>query len=210
MNIVIAALKLVVAAGVFAAAGYAGVALSRAIARYVQRPAPEAVRPEPPLVWFVVGSALFGAIADLRGMDTETLALAAIIAIALVGSWHSVATYGRIPDAFTLVPLLAIVLSELATQNWGILLSVVVTFAPFATMAYVSKGKGLGWDDAKLAALGGALLGMETALFGFALACMVAVTVAWARKRTREPIPFAPYMVASMALSLLVDFTPYS
>jgi prepilin signal peptidase PulO-like enzyme (type II secretory pathway) len=91
-------------------------------------------------------------------------------------------------------------------QNWGTLGDIGLPFAPFAIAVYLSKGKGLGWDDAKLAALGGAILGLEAALIAFATAGIAGVAVAWARKRTREPIPFGAYMIATIALSLLANF----
>ncbi|HTV72785.1 MAG TPA: prepilin peptidase [Candidatus Acidoferrales bacterium] len=201
-------LKALVAAAIFAGVAYLGVELSRVVAKYIQRPPEGITRTEPPLPWFLVGSAFFGAALALRGMDWMTLTMAAIVTVSLVGCWHSDVTYGKMPDAFTLVPIAAVSLSAIATQNWPLLSGVIVPFIPFGAMAYLSKGKGLGWDDAKFAALGGAILGMEGALLALATAGVVAVSVAWLRRRTRDPIPFGPYMIGAVALTLVCSFTP--
>ena len=54
----------------------------------------------------------------------------------------------------------------------------------------------------KLAALGGAVLGAESATLALALACIVAALVAFARRQTRVPIAFAPYLAAAIAIAM--------
>jgi leader peptidase (prepilin peptidase)/N-methyltransferase len=75
-------------------------------------------------------------------------------------------------------------------------------FVPFAVAALASRGLGMGWGDVKLVALGGAVLGWEAAILAFGCACALAVIVALARKRRHEPLAFAPYLVAAIALPL--------
>jgi prepilin signal peptidase PulO-like enzyme (type II secretory pathway) len=200
-------LTIVIAAGVFAAAAYLGVELSRVVAKNVTASAREQ-QPEPPTVWLLVGSAVLGAVIASHGLDWQGLALNAVICVSLVGCWHGAITYGRMSDYFTLVPLAAIALSAIAQSNWPLLVGIVVPFTPFAAMAYLSKGKGMGWDDAKLAAFGGAVLGTTDALLAYATACVVAVCVASARKRLKEPIIFGPYVIGAIALSLAFRFAP--
>jgi prepilin signal peptidase PulO-like enzyme (type II secretory pathway) len=60
----------------------------------------------------------------------------------------------------------------------------------------------MGWGDVKLAALGGAVLGGETALLAFAVGAVVAVLVAYRRGRQRQVIAFAPYLAAAIAVAL--------
>jgi prepilin signal peptidase PulO-like enzyme (type II secretory pathway) len=203
-----AIVKAVFTACVFGGAAYAGVGLSRLVVQHVTCLATQPGKPEPRLVYFVAGAALFGLALDLRGMDVQSLAMAAVLGVFFVACWHSAIAYGAMPDLFILVPLGAIVLSSLVTQNWPVLFSIFAVFAPVALLAYLSKGANLGWDDAKLAALGGAILGAEAALVSFAAAGVAAVVVAWLRKQTRHPIAFGPYLISAVALSLLWNFAP--
>jgi leader peptidase (prepilin peptidase)/N-methyltransferase len=198
-----------VAAGVFAAAAYLGIELSRLVAK--NSPAsqtPGEQRPEPPVIWFLLGSAALGAAIASHGLDWQGIGLEAVICVSLVACWHSAVAYGHMPDYFTLTPLGAIVLSAIAQANWPLIVGVIVPFIPFAAMAYLSKGKGMGWDDAKLAALGGGILGTTDALLAYAVACVVAVVVTALRKRIKEPIVFGPYVIGAIALSLAFRFGP--
>jgi prepilin signal peptidase PulO-like enzyme (type II secretory pathway) len=194
-------LTIVITAGVFAGAGYLGIELSRIVSKGARAPG-EGQKPEPPVAWFLVGSAALGAVIALHGLDWQALALNAVICVSLVGCWHGAITHGRMSDYFTLVPTAAIALSAIAQSNWPLLVGIVVPFTPFAAMAYLSKGKGMGWDDAKLAALGGAVLGTTDALLAYATACVVAVSVAALRKQLKEPIVFGPYVIGAIGLSL--------
>jgi leader peptidase (prepilin peptidase)/N-methyltransferase len=202
-------LTIVISAGIFAAAAFLGIELSRLVAK--SAPAAQAnpnPKPEPPIVWFLVGSAVLGAVIAWHGMDWQGLALQAVICVSLVACWHGAITYGRMSDYFTLLPLAAISLSAIAQSNWPLLIGVVVPFTPFAAMAYLSKGKGMGWDDAKLAALGGAILGTTDALLAYAVACVAAVVVAALQKRLKDPIVFGPYVIGAIGLSLAFRFVP--
>jgi prepilin signal peptidase PulO-like enzyme (type II secretory pathway) len=73
----------------------------------------------------------------------------------------------------------------------------VAVFLPFAAASLISKGRGMGWGDTKLAALGGAMLG-DAALIAYCAACLGAVAVAYLRKKHTEPIAFGPYLAASI------------
>jgi prepilin signal peptidase PulO-like enzyme (type II secretory pathway) len=203
-----------IAAGVFAGASYLGIELSKIVGKHTVRSgeaasAPDGIRDASHPLSLIGGGALFGAVIAWRGMDWQTMALAASVCISLAACWHSALAHGTISDYFTLVPLGAIGLSSLVQQNWPLLLSVIAAFVPFAAMAYITKEKGMGWDDAKLAAFGGAILGMQLSLLAYAVACVVAVIVAWACKRTAERILFAPYMISAIAICLAWSYSPY-
>jgi prepilin signal peptidase PulO-like enzyme (type II secretory pathway) len=88
------------------------------------------------------------------------------------------------------------------TGRWYVLLAAIVPAIPFAIMAWRTKGLGLGWGDVKLVALGGALLGMQTAILAFALAAVAAILIARIQRRTSEPLAFGPYLVTAIALPL--------
>jgi prepilin signal peptidase PulO-like enzyme (type II secretory pathway) len=122
----------------------------------------------------------------------------------LTAIWCVDVTRGIVPDALTLVPLAALVLAGLLTGRWYVLAAAAVPAIPFAYMAWRTKGMGIGWGDVKLVALGGALLGMQTAILAFALATAGAIVIAHLRRQSSEPIAFAPYLVAAIALPLTI------
>jgi prepilin signal peptidase PulO-like enzyme (type II secretory pathway) len=193
-----------VGAFVFAGAGVAGVMLSIALIPrlhpFEDGPAPVDVKP-----WMLIaGSALFGAFLAWHHIPIPQLLISVVLAVALTAIWYCDARTGIVPDAFTLIPLaLAFGIGALNHVIVGMLASSVVVFAPFAIGAFLSKGRGIGWGDAKLAALGGALLGMMIATFSLGVAALVAVVVASIRNRAKPvPIAFAPYMVCAIALGI--------
>ena len=70
----------------------------------------------------------------------------------------------------------------------------------------MSRGRGMGWGDAKLAALGGALLGAREAALAFMLAAVAAAVIArraaCARDIAPRPIAFGPYLAAAIVAML--------
>ena len=62
---------------------------------------------------------------------------------------------GVVPDVFTLVPLSAVAVAALAAHRPEVVLAALVPAIPFIVIASLTRGRGLGWGDAKLAALGG-------------------------------------------------------
>ena len=80
-------------------------------------------------------------------------------AFALTGCWYCDLARGIVPDFFTLFPLAALGSFAAVEGEWRVLISAAVPFVPFALAAVFSRGRGMGWGDAKLVALGGAVLG---------------------------------------------------
>ncbi|HVA27480.1 MAG TPA: A24 family peptidase [Candidatus Baltobacteraceae bacterium] len=146
--------------------------------------------------------ALLGAVVSMRGLSVPQLGVVAVLSLCLSAIWYSDVRRGIVPDVFTLVPLVAILGAAAYFQQWSMLLSSAVVFVPFAGAALFSKGRGMGWGDVKLVALGGALLGAESAVLAFGIACAAAVIVAFVRNRRHEPIAFAPYLVGAIALAI--------
>ncbi len=138
----------------------------------------------------------------MHGLSIPQLGVVAVLSLCLSAIWYSDVQRGIVPDVFTLVPLVAILGAAAYFQQWSMLLSSAVVFVPFAGAALFSKGRGMGWGDVKLVALGGALLGAQSAVLAFGIACAVAVIVAFARNRRHEPIAFAPYLVGAIALAI--------
>ena len=188
----------------FGAAGFAGACVARWICA---RTAPFADGPPQGRVSIavLVGCACAGgAIEGLRSAALPELLLTAMLCCALVGIWYSDVRCGIVPDVFTLAPLAVVLLVAGISHEWGAIASAAIAFAPFAVAALASRGRGMGWGDVKLVALGGAVLGAEAAMLAFGSACAAAVIVALARRRRHEPLAFGPYLVAAIALPLAI------
>jgi prepilin signal peptidase PulO-like enzyme (type II secretory pathway) len=157
---------------------------------------------EPPSAWIVAGAALVGFFSLAESPNAKHVVIDAIVVCALAAIWCTDVRFGLVPDVFTIVPLVIVVgVGLMNGESWP-LVSAFIAFVPFACLAIVSKGVGMGWGDVKLAALGGAVLGGETALLAFAVGAVVAVLVAYRRGRQRQVIAFAPYLAAAIAVAL--------
>lgn len=186
----------------FGLAGFAGVLIGNAVADTVV-PFEDGPTPgKPPLTAIVAGCAAIGILSTLHAQAPAQLAVIAIVCAALAAAWCCDARTGIVPDLFTLAPLGMILAVALWTHEWWILVSSAIPILPFGIAALLSGGRGMGWGDVKLAALGGGVLGGELALLAFALACGAAVAVARVRGKGRAPIAFAPYLAAAIGLAL--------
>lgn len=189
----------------FGCAAYLSVGWGASICRPVE-PFEDGPQPgNPPTALLIGGAALVGAVIAVQGGTLPQLALAAIVTAALAGCWYCDVRVGIVPDYFTLIPLGVLLVVAFAFQEWATVVAAAAVTAPFALAAAVSRGRGMGWGDVKLVALGGAALGMQTAIVAFSAACLVAVAVAYLRKRKGVPIPFAPYLAGAMAVSLVFN-----
>lgn len=194
-------MEFVLGATFFALAGFIGVRLASLI--QIEEPFEDGPRPsEPPVVWLIAGCAVVGAIVTGHAASSSQVVLLGILCSVLTAVWCTDVRYGIVPDVFTLVPLAVILLYALFTKQWIIIVSAIIPFIPFAIAAALSRGRGMGWGDVKLVALGGAVLGAQTAVFAFALSCLVAVLIAYVRGQKSAPIAFAPYLVAAIASAM--------
>jgi prepilin signal peptidase PulO-like enzyme (type II secretory pathway) len=184
----------------FGLASYVGILLAGTVGASPFEDGPASV--EPPVPWIVAGAAVIGGLLVTRTAGPQNIVIEAIVICALSAVWCTDSRYGIVPDAFTLVPL-AIVLgiAFYEKQGWPIISSA-IAFVPFACLAVISKGRGMGWGDVKLAALGGAVLGGETALAAFAAGSVIAVLHAYVRGRQSSVIAFAPYLAGAIAFAL--------
>lgn len=186
----------------FAAAGYAGAVLGLTL---VERIDPLDGAPESghaPIVALVAACAIIGAIVTTHTVLQLQFLLIAVICAALVAIWVADVKRGIVPDALTLGPLALLALVAVWQHQWAFFISVAAPFIPFAIAATLSRGRGMGWGDVKLVALGGGVLGAQAAFLAFALACIVAVIVSFARGRRSGPIAFAPYLAAAIGLAI--------
>ncbi|HEY9179161.1 MAG TPA: A24 family peptidase [Candidatus Baltobacteraceae bacterium] len=186
----------------FGAAGVVGAMLGITFAdRLESMPGgPPPVRAPIPLL--VAGAALIGAIVTNRQLGSPQIVMLAIVCVALVAIWIVDARRGIVPDVFSVGPLAIILVVALWQHEWNFFVSAAIPFVPFAIAALLSKGRGMGWGDVKLVALGGAVLGAQWAIIAFAVACFAAVVVCYARGKQHGPIAFAPYLTAAIGAAI--------
>jgi prepilin signal peptidase PulO-like enzyme (type II secretory pathway) len=157
----------------------------------------------PPMGLLAAGAAILGAVCALRGVPAQTLTLIAATVLVMAAVWSTDAMRGIVPDALTLVPLAALIIAGLVAGRWYVIAAALIPAIPFAFTAWRSKGMGMGWGDVKLAALGGALLGAQDAILAFAVAALVAIVVAKARRTAKDqPVAFAPYLASAIVIPL--------
>jgi len=204
-----------VTAAVFGCAAYfgtqSGAWAAARIVPFEDGPAPG----RPNAILLIAGGALVGGLMASAGPENryllgavpqpfDQLQLLAFAAIAygLVACWYTDVRTGIVPDLFTLGPLAFAILVALLTRDVAHVSSMLLVTVPFAAAALFSRGRGMGWGDVKLVALGGATLGFFGAALAFSAACLVATGVAFARRRRSQPIAFAPYLIGSIATAL--------
>jgi prepilin signal peptidase PulO-like enzyme (type II secretory pathway) len=195
-------IAIALAAIFFACVAYVAIEVSRAVCARLQPLDDGPATGTPPIAVLVAASALLGGLLIARGATVAQLAAAVIVVFALVAAWCSDMICGLVPDVFTLAPLGGLLLLAFTQRDWGILVSALVPFVPFAVAAFYSRGFGMGWGDAKLVALSGAALGAPLALLTLAAACIAAVVGHRIASAGRNPIAFAPYIAACTGLAL--------
>ncbi len=193
-------MAIVLGALFFGLAGYVGVLLAGTLQfdRFEDGPKPS----EPPIAVILTGCAIEGALILAHGATPSQIVVFAIVISALAAVWCTDVRFGIVPDVFTLVPLGIILLFGIVQREPEFFVSAAVPFVPFALAAMMSKGRGMGWGDVKLAALGGAVLGGRIALLAFTLSCLVAVFYSYVRGRRGEPIAFAPYLAVAIGAAM--------
>jgi prepilin signal peptidase PulO-like enzyme (type II secretory pathway) len=192
----------VLGAALFGTAGWLGQRISvrwyAGLVRADDGPAPIAV----PSWIFVVVPACVGIAVGLHGATPVDAAILLFAVLALTVCAATDVRVGMIPDLFTLGPLALTLAVAALLHEWSPLLGAAFAFVPFAALALVSRGRGMGWGDVKLAALGGALAGMAGITLAAVAASLTVVLLSVSRERRRKPIAFGPYLAASIGASL--------
>lgn len=199
-------LAAIAAAIFFGTAGLAGTLLGSA---FCERFAPLDDAPpqvNAPPAALVLACAAIGVCVAVRGADHMQLLVIAFTCVALTAIWVTDARRGIVPDAFTLGPLAVLCLLAAVQHQWMPAISAVVTVLPFALMAAVSRGRGLGWGDVKLAALGGAVLGVEVAVLAFIVASFAAAAIMFMQGRKGQAVAFAPYLATAIGLAIPLGY----
>jgi prepilin signal peptidase PulO-like enzyme (type II secretory pathway) len=184
----------------FACAAVAGLAAAAAICARVQAYDDGPQPATPPSVALVAGAALIGGIAGAHA-EAARLGLVAVVTGAFVAAWYCDVARGVVPDVFSLGPLAVIAILAFTWHDPRMIVSALIVVVPFSVAAYLSRGRGMGWGDVKLAAVVGALLGASNALLALALAAFAAAVSARLRRDSGiQPLAFAPYLIGATAL----------
>jgi leader peptidase (prepilin peptidase)/N-methyltransferase len=151
---------------------------------------------------FAVAAALIGVAVGLRAPPGWEVALLVLAVFALAVCAATDMRTGRLPDPFTVLPLLVILGASAVRRDWAPLLGALFVLVPFALLAVCSRGRGMGWGDVKLATFGGALLGMSGITAAAMCASIAAYAGSFAAGRLREPIAFGPYLALAIGVTL--------
>jgi prepilin signal peptidase PulO-like enzyme (type II secretory pathway) len=168
---------------------------------------PEAGGPRPMVaaMWaFPLAGAAVGCAVALQGEAALRLVVLAFVVFGLAGCTLADLRCGMLPDPLTLAPLAVAIGAGALARDPSPALGAVLVALPFAGLAMFSRGRGMGWGDVKLAALGGALLGAPDAAFAYAFAAAAAYLTARRSGRTREPVAFGPYLATAIVAMLAV------
>jgi prepilin signal peptidase PulO-like enzyme (type II secretory pathway) len=187
----------------FAAAGVVGALLGVTFADNLESlpDGPPAVKAPIPLL--ILGCAVIGAVITGRTFSSPQLVMLAIVCVALVAIWIVDARRGIVPDAFTIGPIVIVLLLAIFQHTLPYYAYDLLVVIPFAVAAYLSKGRGMGWGDVKLVALGCVTLGLKWAIIASMGACLALVAVHYARRGGKGvPVAFAPYLTAAIGVAI--------
>jgi leader peptidase (prepilin peptidase)/N-methyltransferase len=191
----------------FAASAALGSYASRLVCAGIE-PFPDGPPSGNPRVPYVIaGCAVLGAVAAARGLPPMLLLIFCLVSGVLAAIWYADIVCGIVPDVFSLLPLVTIGIAAGFAGRWDVLLSAGIPMIPFVIVAAMTRGRGMGWGDTKLAGLGGALIGMQNAVLAFGIASVVAIVISRFRADRSRPIAFGPYLVVGIAVPLALQAT---
>lgn len=186
----------------FAAAGVVGALLGITFADRIEALPDGPPQQNAPIPLLILACGLIGAFITAHAILPASIVMLAVVCVALVAIWIVDARRGIVPDVFTIGPLAIILLIALWKHEWYIVLGAAVPFVPFAIAAMLSRGRGMGWGDVKLVALGGAVLGVQWGILACMAACLVAVVVCYVRGWRSGPVAFAPYLTGAIGAAI--------
>ncbi len=137
----------------------------------------------------------------------STLSLVIGISCLVLAAIHDART-GFIPDRLSIGACFVIVcLAGVGGTLPQTLLAAVGTAAPMLLLYALTRGRGLGFGDVKLAALIGAVLGLSLGYIALGLAFVVGAAICiiglWLRRMHRgQEIAFAPYLAIGSLIAL--------
>lgn len=151
---------------------------------------------------FAASAAAVGVMADRHGTTTLQLLGAAAFVFTLAAGAAADLRCGIIPDVFTLGPLGAVIVVAVCTRDATPIVGASIVAFPLAVAAVCTRGRGFGWGDVKLGALGGAALGGPGTLYALFGALLCVCLWSFVRRTTAQPVAFAPYFAAAIAAGI--------
>ena len=94
---------------------------------------------------------------------------------------------------------------------WSHVAAGIIGLLFFGVIFFITKGKGMGFGDVKLAGALGLLLGWPDSILSFALSFMIGsvgglLLMFLGRKKFRQPIPFGPYLIVGVFVTVFFGF----
>jgi hypothetical protein len=129
--------------------------------------------------------------------------IALVICTLIIACWTDLRT-GQVPVVVILPVILLVFGVDIFNKDWASVGSGILLASPFAITAFLSKGRGIGWGDVEIVALGGVVLGLNLGILAFSAACFLSVGVTFLRKKMKEPIAFIPYLTVVIAIAMLI------
>lgn len=163
-----------------------------------------------PLYPFVEGmtALLFAAAALLFGWSGELVIALTLISLFMI-IFVSDIKYMIIPDKVLLFFAVLFLIERIfipLSPWWDSLIGAAAGFFLLLSIAFLSKGRGMGGGDIKLFAVLGLALGWKLVLLSFFLSCLVGSVIGLAailagKVKRRQPMPFGPSIMAGTLLA---------
>lgn len=141
--------------------------------------------------------------------DSINVSLAILGIILVVSKFYVLCSKFQVPSSFLGY------YSNLLTFTNSIwvnhLLGLVFGLFIFGLIIFVSKGRGMGWGDFKLAGALGLILGWPNVLISFMLSFLIGglvgiILIIFKKKKMKEAIPFGPFLVLGATLLFFFGF----
>jgi len=165
--------------------------------------------------WYVAGSSFF----VLAGSPWQILqpVFWLVVGMILLIVFVTDLRFGVIPDVINLLFFSAALFYRVGLVSWGKMQGVDLFYALVAALGlagffwflwWVTRGRGFGWGDVKLAPALGLLLGWPRVLVGVFAAFLVGAVVGVAllvskKKKLGQTVPFGPFLVVGTIIALL-------
>jgi len=115
--------------------------------------------------------------------------------------------YGIIPDKIVYPAVAAAAIFNFQFSIFNFIFSAIGAFIFFLLLYLITRGKGMGFGDVKLAFLLGIVLGFPKIIVAFYLAFLTgaivgSILIIWGKKKLKSAIPFGPFLILGAALSI--------
>lgn len=130
------------------------------------------------------------------------------LATVLIAIFLSDLFYWTIPDQITFPAIIIFLVWNIIQAQWFLVLAGLSGLIFFLLLVFITKGKGMGLGDVKLAALMGLFLGFSKLIVALYLAFLTgailgAILILTKRKKMGSRIPFGPFLVLAAFIALL-------